>query len=223
MPKPSIFKTGNPDFDSIFNIWTGSLISVFDENGLGLTFLDALLADVDYIPAYLLSSRSVKTRFQQVEVGLESINELNLTLAELRSRIRKGVLIHAYLPELVLKARNNAEAILNLLEHWAAKIANKKFVEFVITPRGVAPPDLERGLSVISEASLALTVRRVGSVVQPCFIPLHGAKTRYQFLELPYSVKRGRITVRWDCVLNEKPQACALTTLEGGLRLKGTY
>jgi hypothetical protein len=197
------FETGHEIFDKISNIRLGSLVTVLDETFFeSLMFLNPLLSKVRHIPVTVFSSHPVETPFQLERLDVsKSLNDINLKIADYRERSGGSVIIHHYLPRLLLKV--NEDAILRMLEYWSSKISDRSFVEFCTLPRG-AYPSFEKKLQAVTEGVIDIRVSRQEEVYQPSFSFLRGSKPEYHLVNFPYVVKDDRLLIRWGDEFTDK-------------------
>jgi len=100
------FETGHELFDHIIDFRMGTFTSILDKTYTeSLSFLNALFSHSRKLPVYIISRQDIDTPFDiiKVDVTEKSMNDLNLTIADIRNKVRKGVIIHYYLPHLLLK------------------------------------------------------------------------------------------------------------------------
>lgn len=192
-----LFKTGHELFDSISNLRTGSLISVLDDTfSESLDFLSALLSNLKEMPVYVLSPQEVQTPFEVIKLDVtQSLNDINLTIAGIREKIKRGVLIHRYLPH-ILGMGGDENAMLRMLNYWANKIANTGLVEFFLLPRGTFMP-FEKKLQAITDGVIVIKVEKRDGTYQPLFSILRGSKPIYQFIEFPCLIKGKQLFIKW--------------------------
>jgi len=190
------FKTGHELFDLISNLRTGSLVCVLDETySESLDFLNALLLNLKEMPVYVLAPYEVETPFPIIKIDItKSLNEINLEIASIREKVNKGVLIHRYLPYILLKENENA--FLKMLNYWSSKIAETELVEFVLLPRGTFMP-FEKKLQAITDGVIAIKVEKREEDYQPMFSILRGSKPVYHFIEFPCFIKEGQLLIKW--------------------------
>lgn len=152
------FKTGHELFDTISNFKSGSLITVLDETySESLDFLNALLNNKN-LPVYVLAPHEVETPFEIIKIDVtKSLNDINLTVASVREKIKKGVIIHRYLPYVLLKENENA--FLRMLNYWSSKVADTELVEFFILPQGTFMP-FEKKLQAVTDGVIVIKVEK---------------------------------------------------------------
>jgi len=192
-----LFKTGHELFDSISNLRMGSLISVLDETySESMDFLNALLSNLSGTPVYVLSPQDVQTPFKVIKLDVtQSLNDINLAIAGIREKIRKGVLIHRYLPH-ILGMGGDENAILRMLNYWSSKIANTELVEFFLLPQGTFVP-FEKKLQAITDGVIVIKIDKKDEIYQPLFSILRGSKPIYHFIEFPCVIEKGQLLIKW--------------------------
>ncbi len=192
-----LFKTGHELFDLISNLRTGSLISVLDETySESMDFLNALLSNLNGTPVYVLSPQEVQTPFNVIKLDVtQSLNDINLTIAGIREKIKRGVLIHRYLPH-ILGMGGDESAILRMLNYWSNKIANTGLVEFFLLPQGTFMP-FEKKLQAITDGVIVIKIEKRDETYQPLFSIIRGSKPTYHFIEFPCLIKREQLFIKW--------------------------
>ncbi len=190
------FETRHEIFDKISNIRLGSLVTVLDETFYeSLMFLNPLLSRIKDKPVTVFSSHPIETHFQLDRLDVsKSLNDINLKVADYRDKSGASVIVHHYLPRLLLKV--NEDAILRMLEYWSSKIVDKDFVEFCTLPRG-AYPSFEKKLQAITDSVIDIRISRQEEVYQPSFSFLRGSKPEYHLISFPYVVKEDQLLIRW--------------------------
>lgn len=190
------FKTGHELFDVISNLKTGSLITVLDETySESFDFINALLSNYKDLPVYVLAPHEVETPFEIIKIDVtKSLNDLNLTVASVREKIKRGVIIHRYLPYILLKENENA--FLRMLNYWSSKIADTELVEFFLLPQGTFMP-FEKKLQAVTDGVIVIKVGKDEEGYQPTFSILRGSKPTYHFVEFPCFINQGQLLIKW--------------------------
>ena len=190
------FKTGHELFDVISNLKSGSLITILDETySESLDFLNALLSKHKSLPVYVLAPNEVETPFEIKKIDVtKSLNDINLTVASVREKIKKGVIIHRYLPYILLKENENA--FLRMLNYWSSKIAGTKIVEFFLLPQGTFLP-FEKKLQAVTDGVIVIRVGKDEEGYRPIFSIVRGSKPAYHFVEFPCAIDQGRLLIKW--------------------------
>ncbi len=197
------FKTRHEVFDEITNLRIGHSISVFDETHTeSILFLNSLLSKQKSLQVYVLSPTHVETPFKVRNVDItRSLNDVNLSVAEFRGEIQRGIIIHHYLPRVLLK--ENEEAILQMLEYWSNKIADKKFIEFFTLPKETFP-SFERKLQALANGVIRLDISKQEESYRQTFMVLRGSKPQYHITEFPYRVDNNRLLIFWEGEYTER-------------------
>jgi len=133
------FRTGHEIFDEISGFQIGSTICIFDETHTeSLLFLEALLSKMKDTPICLLASQPMETSFRLINTEIEKpLNDINLSVAKLREEVETGIIIHHYLPHILLRV--SEDEVLKMLEYWMQKISGKDFIEVFTLPKETYP------------------------------------------------------------------------------------
>ncbi len=190
------FRTGHEIFDEISGFQIGSTICIFDETHIeSLLFLEALLSKMKDTPICLLASQQVETSFRLINTEIEKpLNDINLSVAKLREEVETGIIIHHYLPHILLRV--SEDEVLKMLEYWMQKISGRDFVELFTLPKETYPT-FEKRLKAISDAVINITITKVEETYQQSFSFMRGSKLEYRLTEFPYKVEDGRLLIKW--------------------------
>ena len=116
------------------------MILVLDEGHYeSLHFLTHLLSKfAEKKPVYLLTHQPVPSKFKSFNIGaVKALSELSIRMAEIRNEIDGGILIHHYLPYILINYEENM--ILKFLEHLASQVQGRSLLEFLTLPKGTFP------------------------------------------------------------------------------------
>ncbi len=191
------FQTEHEIFDEITNFRTGDSIGVFDDTHTeSILFLNSLLSKHKSLPVYVLSPTYVETPFIKRNIEItRSLNDINISTAEFREEIQKGIIIHHYLPRILLK--ENEEAILQMLEYWSNKISDKEFIEFFTLPKETFPT-FEKKLQALTNGVIKLNISKKEDTYIQTLMVLRGSKPRYHLMEFPYRIEDDKLLIWWD-------------------------
>lgn len=199
------FETGHELFDHIIDFRMGSFTSILDKTYTeSLVFLNALLSHSKRLPVYIITRQDVETPFNllKVDVMEKSMNDLNLTIADIRSKVTKGVIIHYYLPHLLLK--ENEDALLKMFSYWSGKIADTELIEFFPLPQGAFPP-FEKKLQALTDAVIVIKIEKSEDTYRQFFSIPRGSKPIYHLTEFPYIIENGHLLIKWGDEYRDKP------------------
>lgn len=190
------FRTGHGIFDEVSSFQIGSTVCIFDETQTeSIFFLESLFTKQKEMPIYLLAAQPIETSFRLNIVDVtKSLNEININIAEFREKIGRGIIIHHYLPRILL--RDSEDDILKMLEHWADRISGRNFLEFYTLPKETFP-SFEKRLKTIANVVININITKVGETYQQTFSLLRGSKPEYHLTEFPYKIENGRLLIMW--------------------------
>ena len=199
------FETGHELFDHIIDFRMGTFISILDKTYTeSLSFLNALFSHSSERPIYIISRQDVDTPFEiiKVDVTEKSMNDLNLTIADIRNKVKKGVIIHYYLPHLLLK--ENEDALLKMFSYWSGKIAETELIEFFPLPQDTFPP-FEKKLQALTDAVIVIKIEKSEDAYRQYFSIPRGSKPIYHLTEFPYIVENKQLLIKWGDEYRDKP------------------
>lgn len=197
MEKSNLVKFSSEVFNEIVNVSWGSSVLVLDETFFeAVPFVTGLLSNA--IPpdkVYYVSFQSVDLPFKTLKLDPDlTLSELNKTIENTRQKIAPyGVLIHHYLPRLMIK--EDDASILNILNLWSTKTSSYNLLEFYILPLG-AFTQLERKIHPIMNGTITIGQSKT-EPPQLAFTAEDICRFQYQFREFPYALKEGRLLVKW--------------------------
>ena len=193
--------TGHEVFDSLIDVKMGSLIAVIDETGVeSIDFLEALLSKTKE-PVYVLSPKPFSTTFNVIPIKTSSLNELNIEVSRLREKLKHGIIIHRYLPNILM--REDESSILWMLEHWSHQISEKNFAEFFLLPNDVFP-SFEKKMQSIMDCVIFLKTKSEERGREFSFSLGLGAKPQYRMKEFQYKIEGKRLLIRWGDIFTDR-------------------
>ncbi len=194
------FNTGHELFDSIIELKTGSIITLIDEAQTeAIAFLEALLSNLK-MPVSVISLKNFDSSFNVETLEMESLNDFNLEVSQFRERNPSGVIIHYYLPHLLLK--ENEDSILQMIAHWSRQVCEKKLVEFYIIPHDTFP-SFEKKLQAITDGVILIQIKHGEKGYEPKFSLLRGSKPDFRFQEFLYRIQNDRLLINWRKTFSE--------------------
>ncbi|MEM3133999.1 MAG: 4-vinyl reductase [Candidatus Caldarchaeum sp.] len=185
--------TANPQFDEIVTFYTGMTVMVSDETfSEGRAFLHALFK---HRPLKELVSprQSWSDGGWRIPVNIENLQELSITVNKLRRSLHPQILIHSYLPELLVK--HGSDQVLKLLNFWQADVEQTGHVEFYLIPKKTFV-DFERKLAALVDGAIEISVERVQNAIQQYFIPIRIAKDEYHLKPVSYTIEGGELIIK---------------------------
>ncbi len=191
-----LVKTGHDVFDSIANLYEGSLILILDEGHFdSILFLDALLSDfMREKPVIVLTYYDVPTRFNQVKIGTtKSLSDLSIFVSQVREKIGQGIIIHHYLPQLLVQ--QGESPVLKMIEHWVTQVHGKPLLEILTLPRGTFPT-FEKTLQMLLPGVINLTFVKEDERYFRSFSIQRTCKIEYHGKDFPYLIKDGRLLIK---------------------------
>ena len=199
------FETGHELFDYIIDFRMGTFTSILDKTYTeSLSFLNALFSHSKKLPVYIISRQDLETPFDiiRVDVTEKSMNDLNLTIADIRNKVKKGIIIHYYLPHLLLK--ENEDALLKMFSYWSGKIAETELIEFFPLPQDTFPP-FEKKLQALTDAVIVIKIEKSEDAYRQYFSIPRGSKPIYHLTEFPYIIENGQLLIKWGDEYRDKP------------------
>ena len=186
------FKTGHEVFDELTDLNLGSSVLVLDETHFeSLRFLNALLKD-----AHLFAVQSPEVEFETHKLDLRErvLNDLNILIGKFRRSIKGRIIIHHYLPNLLVKEEENR--ILAMLEDWMTRTREKSLVELYTLPQGTFP-NFERKLQSLCDGAIIIKIKKRAETYQSVFTLAGICKPEFHFLEYPYTFEDGKLLIKW--------------------------
>jgi len=174
----------------------GSLVLVLDQGHFhSVVFLNALLSNVQQkIPIKIVTFQDVSTKFNQVRLEtVKSVSDLGILLSTHRDRMKQGIIIHHYFPNILIQL--NEDMVLKLVEHWVTQIQGKPFLEFITLP-GDTFPSFEKKLQVVLQGTIRLGVKDVEGEYAHTFSLLRACRPEYHGREFLYTVKDSRLLIK---------------------------
>lgn len=212
------FTTNHEIFDEISSFNANSSVLVLDETAFeSLVFLEALLSKLKCAP-HVFTCQSLETKFNVKRVNLREydINELNVLVTRSRDSIKKGIVVHHYLPHLLVK--EDEERVLRMLEDWIMKGQKEAITEFYVLPRRTFP-SFEKKLQALCDGAIVIRVSKTGETYQPLFSMAKACKPEYHLKEFPYIVEDSKLLIRWGEEFTERLP----TETEAKVRRKVAY
>ncbi|MEM2896797.1 MAG: 4-vinyl reductase [Candidatus Bathyarchaeia archaeon] len=193
------FKTGHEIFDEISSFPVGSFISVLDKTHFESSiFLNALLSSNKNQKRHvcLLSPYHIESPFGTVKLDLQrmSLQEISIAINKLREDLKCGVIIHNYLPHLLVK--ESEELVLKMIESWYGKSTEKETTEFFTLPKETFLI-FEKKFNSLTYGSIEITIRREKDVVQQFLSISRACKPEYHMREFQYMVKDNKLLIKW--------------------------
>lgn len=196
------FATGHPIFDKIVWLHPGETVLVADETfSEGLTFLKTLLRGKQDSVLEIASSRYTSVGKNQITVSIESLQDLSIQVNQ-RRRAEKGkVLIHTYLPELLV--RHNPDEVLKVIEIWQKDVSNSGNIEFYLLPRNTFA-DFEKKVRAIVDSVIDISVVKNGNQFLFYMTPIRGCDPQFHLKNIQYHISGGKLLVEWKGLLLEQ-------------------
>jgi len=194
------FLVGHEIFDEITNIYYGSAILVLDDGyGEALRLLMNLIKAQR--PIRLMSGWGRSPTENVALVTLSNLNDVSITVNELRRNAQENVLIHEYLPDLLIKYEH--DTILKLLEAWKHEIQNNRTVEFYLLPKG-AFPEMEKKILAIFDGGLEVRLSHTKKLTMREFIPIKCCHPEWNLRPVRYEYKDNRVLIEWHGEMTDK-------------------
>ncbi len=187
--------TGHSLFDHIIQLYPGMSVLVIDETfSEGLNLLRVLFRDPENL-AELHSSYRVGSATNQVAIPLESLQDVSIQVNHLRRSLKSKVLVHSYLPELLI--RRGSDEVLRVLELWKKDVVSSGHVEFYLLPR-MTFEDLERKLKAIMDGVIEISVVKKENVFTYLMTPIRICDPQYHLKTFQYKIVGGRLLIEWE-------------------------
>lgn len=186
------FKTEHEVFDELADLNLGSSVLVLDETHFeSLRFLNALLKG-----AHLFAVQSPEVEFETHKLDLRErvLNDLNILMGKFRRSIKRGIIIHHYLPHLLVKEDENR--ILAMLEDWMTRTREKSLIELYTLPQGTFP-NFERKLQSLCDGTISIKIEKKAEIYRSVFTLAGICKPEFHFLEYPYKLEDDKLLIKW--------------------------
>lgn len=185
-------KTKHEVFDKLTNLTFGSSVLMLDESHFeSLIFFNALLDD-----AHIFAVQVPEVKFKTHKLNLQELplNDLSILMGKFRHSIKKGILIHQYLPNLLVK--EDEGRILAMLEDWMSKTRETSLFEIYTLPRGTFP-NFERKLQSLCDGTITIKIEKKDDTYQSAFTLTGICKPEYHLVEHPYIFEDGKLLIKW--------------------------
>ncbi len=190
--KEKKLKTKHEVFDELTNLTFGSSILVLDETHFeSLMFLNALLEDANL---FLIQGPEVKFKTHKLNLREHPLNDLNISMGKFRDSPKRGIIIHHYLPNLLVK--EGEERILAMLEDWMARTREKSLFEIYTLPRGTFP-NFERKLQSLCDGTVTIKIEKKEDAYQSVFNLAGICKPECSLMEYPYRIEASKLLIKW--------------------------
>jgi predicted hydrocarbon binding protein len=194
------FFVGHEIFDEIADIYYGSAILVLDDGyGEALRLLMNLVKTQR--PMRLMTgwthSPAENVRF----ITPSSLNDVSIAVNELRRGAQESVLIHEYLPDILIKYEH--DTILKLLETWKHEIQNNRTVEFYLLPKG-AFPEMEKKILAIFDGGLEVRLSHAKRLSVHEFVLIKCCRPEWNLKPVRYEYKDDRVLIEWYGEMTDK-------------------
>ncbi|MEM1665818.1 MAG: 4-vinyl reductase [Nitrososphaerota archaeon] len=187
------FLTGHEIFDKIVDIYYGSALLVLDGGyGEALHFLMNLIKTQR--PMRLIFEWNRSPTKEVVFITPLTLNDISITINELRRSAQESVLIHEYLADLLIKYEH--EVILKLLETWKYEIRNNRTIEFYLLPKGTFP-EMEKKILAIFDGGLEVRKLQTKRLDVCEFIPIKCCHPEWNLRPVKYEYKDNRVLIEW--------------------------
>jgi predicted hydrocarbon binding protein len=183
-------------FDAISAFDKGTMILVLDEGHYeSLLFLNHLLTKFSK-PTYLLSHQPVASNFKSFNIGaVKALSELSIRIAEIRNEVDEGILIHHYLPYILINYEENV--ILKFLEHLTSQVQEKPLLEFLTLPKGTFP-SFEKKAQALLHGTVVLSQGAIDGNYVHKFSILKACKPEFYAKEFPYTIRGKRLLILFE-------------------------
>jgi hypothetical protein len=195
------------------------MIFVLDEGHYESLFLLTHLLSrfAETKPVYLLTHQPVFSDFKAINIGgVKALSELSIRIAEIRNEVGEGVIIHHYLPYILINYEETV--ILKLLEHLASQVQGRPLLEFLTLPKGTFPT-FEKKAQTLLHGTIILSYGQVDGSYTHKFSILKACKPEFYAKEFPYVVRGNRLLIKFEDEFTDKLPA----SLEEKTRAKRVY
>ncbi|MEM1944462.1 MAG: hypothetical protein QXX57_01820 [Nitrososphaerota archaeon] len=200
--------TGHGLFDHIVQLYPGMSVLVIDETFTeGRNLIKTLFRDPGDLTE-LLSSHHIGSSANQIAISLESLQDVSIEVNQLRRTLKSRVLIHSYLPELLI--RRGTDEVLRLLELWRKDVTSAGHLEFYLLPRGTFE-DLERKLKVIMDGVIEISVVKKENIFTYFMTPIRICEPQYHLKIFQYKLTGGKLLIEWEGQFVDRPPTLHIT------------
>ncbi|PUA31527.1 MAG: hypothetical protein B9J98_06155 [Candidatus Terraquivivens tikiterensis] len=194
------FLTGHEVFDEIADIYYGSALLVLDSGyGEALRFLMNLMKRQGAVR--LVLGEGPSSREGLIFIKPSTLNDISIAVNDLRRRNQRSVLIHEYLPDLLIKYEH--DPIMKLLETWKHEIRNNMTVEFYLLPKG-AFPEMEKKILAIFDGGLEVRLSQSKRLTFYDFIPIRCCRPEWNLRPVRYEYRDDRILMEWQGEMTDR-------------------
>jgi len=191
------FKSGHEIFDEISSFPVGSFILVLDKTHFESSiFLNALFSNKNQKRQIcLLAPYSIESPFKTIKLDLQkmSLQEISITINKLREDLKGGIIIHNYLPHVLVK--ENEDSVLKMIESWCGKAIEKETTEFFTLPKETFSV-FEKKFNSLVHGSIEIIIKKKESI-QQFFSISRACKPEYHMREFQYIIKDNKLLIKW--------------------------
>ena len=185
-------KTKHEVFDELTNLTFGSSVLVLDETHFeSLMFLNTLMEDAHL---FVVQSPEVRFKIHKLDLREHPLNDLSILMGKFRHSIKKGILIHHFLPNLLVK--EGEDRILAMLEDWMTKTRESSLLELYTLPRGTFP-NFEGKLLSLCDGTITIKIEKRDEAYQAAFTLTGICKPEFHRIEYPYKFEHGKLLIKW--------------------------
>ena len=197
-----VFEVGHSVFDEIMKLRPGMTVLLVDETFTeGWQFLRTLLQPVGENKVELFSGRYQNMAPGLTTVVLDSLQDLSIQVNQLRRSKKRRVMIHGYLPELLVK--HNSDEVLKLLEIWQKEVNISGNLEFYLLPRNTFESFEKKARSIV-DTTIDIHIAREGGQLRYFITPVRTNDPKYHLKNIQYEIRDGRLYLEWNGVLVDK-------------------
>ncbi|MEM3103032.1 MAG: hypothetical protein QXH11_06630, partial [Candidatus Caldarchaeum sp.] len=131
--QPPQQRSRNPFFDEVVRITPGQTVLVRDETFSESREFLLRLFDRRSLLELVSPRQTLSGDVERLAVSLDNLQELSITINTLRRQLPPRIIVHSYLPELLV--RYDSEQVLKLLNFWQAEVKKQNHVEFLLLPK----------------------------------------------------------------------------------------
>ncbi|MEM1943821.1 MAG: hypothetical protein QXO30_04180 [Candidatus Caldarchaeum sp.] len=190
--QPPQQRSRNPFFDEVVRITAGQTVLVRDETFSESREFLLRLFDRRSLLELVSPRQTLSGDVERLAVSLDNLQELSITINTLRRQLPPRIIVHSYLPELLV--RYDSEQVLKLLNFWQAEVKKHNHVEFLLLPRNTFEV-FERKLMAVVDGAIDLSVSREGNTLQKYFTPIRIAREEYHLKPIKYSLVNGDVVI----------------------------